>query len=109
MSKPGYDVMGNLPTYPEGEFCAVGSLHAHPQHADALVAIYKQTTKLAKSEPGVIYYCISRDNNDPTLFYFFERYASQEALEVHMRQEILRNMLAKEYIKDMDVKFLKPL
>ncbi|KAI7717318.1 hypothetical protein D0864_08373 [Hortaea werneckii] len=66
---------------PEDEFCVYGTIHAHPEHADALEAVYAQTNQLAKSEPGTLQYCISRDPDDPTLFHMFEQYAGRAAFE----------------------------
>lgn len=39
-------------------------VYAHPYHASALARVYEETTRLAASEPGVIYYSISREPAD---------------------------------------------
>lgn len=48
----------NIPE--DQDFVIYGTIHAHPQHADALEAVYAETTRLAESEPGTVYYCICR-------------------------------------------------
>lgn len=46
---------------PEDEdFVVYGTIHAYPEHADALEAVYAETTRLAQNEPGTVYYCICR-------------------------------------------------
>lgn len=42
------------------DFVVYGTVHAHPEHADALEAVYAETTRLAQREPGTLYYCICR-------------------------------------------------
>ncbi|KAK3486770.1 uncharacterized protein B0T23DRAFT_388407 [Neurospora hispaniola] len=122
------------PSYaiPEGEFCVFGKVYARPQHASALARVYEETTRLAASEPGMIYYSISQEPEaeDTTtddagrgegggggekkrsrVFYFFEQYTGREAFEAHNRQPIIRKLLDEDkYIETVeDVVFTKPL
>lgn len=51
----------DIKNIPEDEdFVVYGTIHAYPEHADALEAVYAETTRLAESEPGTVYYCICR-------------------------------------------------
>jgi len=85
-------------------------VYAHRHHADALEQVYALTTKLAKSEPGIIYYCICRDSEDPTMFHFFERYTGREAFETHNRQPVIVKLLEVDrYIERVDASFVKPI
>ncbi|EGZ68912.1 hypothetical protein NEUTE2DRAFT_159488 [Neurospora tetrasperma FGSC 2509] len=103
-------------------------VYAHPQHASALARVYEETTRLAASEPGVIYYSISQEPADADaggsgkegggggeersrVFYFFEQYTGREAFEAHNRQPIIRKLLEEDkYIERVeDVVFAKPL
>ena len=51
----------DISNIPEDEdFVVYGTIHAHPGSADALEAVYVETTRLAQDEPGTVYYCICR-------------------------------------------------
>ncbi|RMZ11955.1 hypothetical protein D0862_02786 [Hortaea werneckii] len=94
---------------PEDEFCVYGTIHAHPEHADALEAVYAQTNQLAKSEPGTLQYCISRDPDDPTLFHMFEQYAGREAFERHNAQPIIQELIQDQLFKGVKAVIVKPI
>lgn len=84
-------------------------VYAHSEHADALEAVYAETTRLAASEPGSIYYCICRDGDDPTVFHFFERYTGRLAFEEHNNQPIIRKLLQDNLIKGVKAKFVEAI
>jgi hypothetical protein len=51
----------SISNIPEDEdFVVYGTIHAFPESADALEAVYVETTRLAQNEPGTVYYCICR-------------------------------------------------
>jgi len=54
---------GKIPD--EGEFVVYGTVYCKPEHADTLAALYSKMTKIAKTEPGVIYYKLARNSKDP--------------------------------------------
>jgi quinol monooxygenase YgiN len=84
-------------------------VYAVPSHADAVEAVYKETTKLAQAEEGVVYYCISRDTADPSTFHFFERYKSKEAFQRHNEQEIIVKLVGSGWMRDVKAVFVKPI
>ncbi|KAF1354511.1 hypothetical protein EJ07DRAFT_132406 [Lizonia empirigonia] len=94
---------------PEGEFCVFGKVYAHDEHADALEAVYAETTRLAASEPGSIYYCICRDGDDATVFHFFERYTGRLAFEEHNAQPIIQKLLKDRLWKGVEAKFVEAI
>ncbi|KAI7187946.1 hypothetical protein KC363_g5723 [Hortaea werneckii] len=94
---------------PEDEFCVYGTIHAHPEHADALEAVYAQTNQLAKFEPGTLQYCISRDPEDPTLFHMFEQYAGKKAFEQHNAQPIIQKLIQDQLFKGVKAVIVKPI
>ncbi|KAJ5939808.1 hypothetical protein N7466_002942 [Penicillium verhagenii] len=96
-------------TVPEDEFVVFGTVYAYPEHADALEAVYVETTRLAQSEPGTIYYCICRDQDDPTIFHFFERYAGRQAFDDHNAQPIIEKLMEDKYMRGVKAKFMKAL
>ncbi|KAG9201746.1 hypothetical protein G6514_005362 [Epicoccum nigrum] len=100
---------GDMPPVPEGEFCVFGIVYAYPEHADALEAVYAETTRLAASEPGILYYCISRDGDDPTAFHFFERYTGRAAFEEHNSQPIIEKLIEDKLFKGVKAKFVEAI
>lgn len=96
---------------PGGEFAVYGTVYTDPAHADDVEAVYKQTTRRALSpeEPGTIYYCISRDRTDPSIFHFFERYESEEAFHRHNEQDLVKNLVTSGWMRDVKAVFVKPI
>jgi quinol monooxygenase YgiN len=94
----------SISNIPENEdFVVYGTIHAHPESADALEAVYAETTRLAQHEPGTVYYCICRvsllhlhsrrswltrnqDQDDRAMFHMFERYKGKAAFDAHNQQ-----------------------
>lgn len=103
------EFLSEMPSIPEDEFVVFGLVYAYPEHADALEAVYAETTRLAEFEPGTIYYCLARDSDDPTLFHFFERYSGRKAFEAHNEQPIIQKLMADKYIKGVKAKFNKAI
>lgn len=60
-------------------------LHAHtkPEQADAFEALFRAYVEPSRAEAGCIEYHMLRDVQDPTLFIFYEVWASREHLAVH--------------------------
>ncbi|GAP90007.1 putative antibiotic biosynthesis monooxygenase [Rosellinia necatrix] len=95
---------------PEGEFCIFGTVYAHPEKADALEAVYAETTRLAQHEAGIVSYCLARDRKDPAVFHFFERYRDRKAFDEHNSQPIIQKLLNEDrYIRDVTAQFMKPI
>lgn len=61
-------------------------LHAHtrPEQAEAFERLFRSYVEPSRAEPGCIEYHMLRDVQDPTLFIFYEVWASWEALAEHM-------------------------
>ncbi|HSC83869.1 MAG TPA: putative quinol monooxygenase [Pseudomonas sp.] len=60
-------------------------LHAHTraEQADAFEALFRAYVEPSRAEDGCIEYHMLRDAQDPTLFIFYEIWASREHLAVH--------------------------
>ncbi|MEN0105622.1 MAG: putative quinol monooxygenase [Pseudomonas sp.] len=60
-------------------------LHAHtkPEKADEFQALFSAYVEPSRAEPGCIEYHMLRDQQDPTLFIFYEIWQSQAHLDVH--------------------------
>lgn len=98
-----------FPPIPEEEFCVYGTVYAEPAHADDLEAIYAETTRHVALEQGIVYYCLSRDENDPTQFHFFERYAGKKAFEDHNGQDIIKKIWDEKWIRGIKASFAKAI
>ncbi|MBH3338778.1 antibiotic biosynthesis monooxygenase [Pseudomonas mendocina] len=61
-------------------------LHAHtrPEQAEAFEQLFRAYIEPSRAELGCVQYHMLRDAQDPTLFIFFEVWASQAALAEHM-------------------------
>lgn len=84
-------------------------VYAKPERADALEAAYAQTTRNAQSEPGIIYYCISRDPENPDIFHFFERYTGRSAFEEHNKHPIIQKILSEGWMAGVKAKIVKAI
>ena len=84
-------------------------VYAHPEHADALEALYAKMTELAQTEPGVIHYCLARRTDDPMAFHFFERYESKAAFEEHVSREETQKILGSGWVRDTVARFERPI
>ncbi|WP_314410877.1 putative quinol monooxygenase [Pseudomonas kuykendallii] len=57
--------------------------HTRAEKSAAFEALFRGYVEASRAEPGCIEYHMLRDAEDPTLFIFFEVWASREHLEVH--------------------------
>ena len=89
-------------------------LHAHtkPEKADAFEALFRSYVAPSRLEPGCIEYHMLRDQQDPTLFIFYEIWQFREHLAVHenlphMKQFFDNRM---DYLaRDFDVRLIDML
>lgn len=60
-------------------------LHAktRPERAEAFEALFRAYVEPSRAEPGCIEYHMLRDQQDPTLFIFYEIWQSKAHLDVH--------------------------
>jgi quinol monooxygenase YgiN len=54
-----------------------------PERADAFKALFQGYVAASREEPGCLEYHMLQDEQDPSLFIFFEVWASKAALDVH--------------------------
>ncbi len=60
-----------------------GRLTIRPDQRDRAVAAAAALMAATRAEPGCADYTFSADLSDPDVFYFFERWDSEEALKSH--------------------------
>jgi quinol monooxygenase YgiN len=74
----------------------VAKLQAVAGKEDELKAIFTEMVQNVKAnEPGVVSYSLHTTDNDPTLFMFYEQYASPEAFAAHGQTGHMKAMGAK--------------
>jgi quinol monooxygenase YgiN len=54
-----------------------------PEKAEAFEALFRAYVEPSRTEPGCIEYHMLRDQQDPTLFIFYEIWQSRAHLDVH--------------------------
>ncbi|ALI00608.1 antibiotic biosynthesis monooxygenase [Pseudomonas sp. FW306-02-F02-AA] len=84
-------------------------LHAktRPEKADAFEALFRAYVEPSRAEPGCIEYHMLRDQQDPTLFIFYEIWQSRAHLDVHSNlphmQQFFENRM--DYLeRDFDIR-----
>ncbi|MGY2290742.1 putative quinol monooxygenase [Pseudomonas sp. SDO528_S397] len=89
-------------------------LHAktRPEKAADFEALFRAYVEPSRQEPGCIEYHMLRDQQDPTLFIFYEIWASQAALDehsglAHMKQFHDQRMTYLE--RDFDIRAIEML
>ncbi|MEZ1317671.1 putative quinol monooxygenase [Pseudomonas fluorescens] len=70
-------------------------LHAktRPEKSDAFEAFFRSYVEASRAEPGCIEYHMLRDQQDPTLFIFFEVWETQAHLDVHSNLPHMKQFL----------------
>ena len=85
---------------------------ARPEMADAFHALFLSYVAASRSEPGCIEYHMLRDQQDPTLFMFYEIWASKADLDVHSALPHMAEFAEKrmDYLeKDFDFRLIEML
>lgn len=63
-------------------------------NSDAVLRVREELLKLIpptrKYDKGCLYYDLYQDNSEPALFYFLERWESDELLDKHLESEHLK-------------------
>ena len=89
-------------------------LHAktRPEKAEAFEAFFSSYVEASRAEPGCIEYHMLRDQQDPSLFIFYEIWESQAHLDVHSNLPHMQQFLAQrmEYLeRDFDIRPIEML
>jgi len=83
-----------------------------PHMADAFRTLFLGYVQASRSEPGCVEYHMLRDLEDPTLFVFYEIWASKAALDVHSGLPHMAAFFAQrmEYLEvDVDIQRVEML
>lgn len=71
------------PDLPSGAVVLTASVKAKPGQEDAVKQALLSLVGPTRKEPGCIVYNLHQSKTDPTMFMFYEQWASQEALDAH--------------------------
>ena len=89
-------------------------LHAktRPEKAAEFEALFRAYVEPSRAEPGCIEYHMLRDQQDPTLFIFYEIWASQAHLDEHSALPHMKAFFARrmDYLeRDFDIRAIDML
>ncbi|WP_449431176.1 putative quinol monooxygenase [Pseudomonas putida] len=83
-----------------------------PEMSEAFETLFRAYVEPSRQEPGCIEYHMLRDQQDPSLFVFFEVWASKADLDVHSALPHMAEFFAKrmEYLQcDFDIQLIDML
>ncbi|KJK18191.1 putative quinol monooxygenase [Pseudomonas sp. 2(2015)] len=83
-----------------------------PQMSEAFETLFRAYVEPSRQEPGCIEYHMLRDQQDPSLFVFYEIWASKAALDVHSALPHMAAFFEKrmDYLeRDFDIQLIKML
>ncbi|MFJ4375866.1 putative quinol monooxygenase [Pseudomonas japonica] len=83
-----------------------------PERAEAFEALFRAYVEPSRAEPGCIEYHMLRDKEDPSLFVFYEIWASKTALDVHSALPHMREFFENrmDYLeRDFEIQLIEML
>lgn len=83
-----------------------------PERAEAFKALFLSYVDASRAEPGCIEYHMLQDDEDPSLFVFFEVWADKQALDVHSALPHMQAFFEArmEYLeRDFEIQRVRPL
>ena len=89
-----------------------GTVTARPETLDQMLEAALEHVRRSRAEPGCLQYHMLRDAEDPTLFIFFEVWASREHLALHSGLPHMRDFHTRrmEYLRrDFEIREIEML
>jgi quinol monooxygenase YgiN len=83
------------PDLPKDAVILTAMVKAKPGQEDAVKEALLSLVEPTRKEPGCLLYNLHQSKTDPTLFMFYEQWASQEALDAHGKTPHMRALGAK--------------
>ena len=83
-----------------------------PEKVEAFEQLFRGYVEPSRQEPGCIEYHMLRDQQDPSLFVFFEVWADKAALDVHSALPHMQQFFAQrmDYLeRDFDIQMIEML
>ena len=94
------------------QYAFVLKAKTRPEMAEAFETLFRAYVEPSRQEPGCIEYHMLRDKADPSLFVFFEVWASKAALDVHSALPHMAEFFEKrmDYLeRDFDIQLIEML
>ncbi len=88
----GKQSQANAPSVP---LVVAAILQVKPEQRELFLKFAKATIKPTREEPGVITYILYEDVTKPNTFIYFEEWKSRKALEEHLKQPYVKNLVDK--------------
>jgi quinol monooxygenase YgiN len=95
---------GNLRMMPEENTIGVvvnGTMEIASEDRERFVALVQQNVAQTTGKPGCIYYFFASDVTNPNLFHNIEAWTNRDALDAHMKSEMMRTVFTK--VKQLQV------
>lgn len=83
-----------------------------PEMSEAFEALFRAYVEPSREEPGCVEYHMLRDQQDPSLFVFYEIWASKAALDVHSALPHMAAFFEKRMdylVRDFDIQLIDML
>ncbi len=89
----------------------IAKLQVSPEKREELLNHIKDLTASTRKEEGCVTYLFHQDNNNPTLFTFYEIWASYDAFLNHKDSVHFKDFVKKteNYVNFLDIQELNPL
>lgn len=94
------------------QFAFILKAKTRPEMAEAFETLFRAYVEPSRQEPGCIEYHMLRDKQDPSLFVFYEVWASKADLDVHSALPHMREFFEQrmEYLeRDFDIQLIEML
>ena len=94
--------MTTLNTAADSNLTLMVPIMAKEKYRDTVKTQLINLAEQTRQESGNIFYVLHESTNQPNLFIIYERWADQQALDVHMRQSYLHAFLeeSREWLSD---------
>jgi len=73
-----------------GKIAMLGKITVHEGKGDELVAAFSGLFEQAEKEPGTEVYVLHRMQDDPDVFFFYELFTDEDALEAHRNSDAMK-------------------
>lgn len=90
----------------------IGTVYGRPEKRAELRALLAEFVAPTRAEPGCIEYQFHVSQDDPDAFVFYENFASQEALDEHLKMPHLAPLLARKdelLAREIEIRYLTML
>ena len=69
---------------------------------EAVVGLLEQVSRASSAEPGCLLFWVHRSLENPSLFFLYEQYVSEDAFEAHAASEHVRRLVLEDAVHRLD-------